>query len=846
MVYGPFDLSDATDARVTFRYWLDVEAGYDSLFYGASGDNADYNGYSMAGYDRTWYSATFSLNDYLGDDSVWFTFVFQSDYMVQYEGAYVDDVVIEKYASGGMPDLVVESSSCTPLTVTPGEPVTLVNTVRNIGSAATPNEFWVTWYISTDPTMSTSDSMWAWYRSPVLAPGAASGGSAGIAWPDEAPFNQPGTYYVAVMADDYLEVSESDESNNWGQVFEVTVGDIEPGEIRGSKWNDLNGDGNWDGTEPGLAGWQIYLDQNLDGQWDPNEPQQLTDPNGDYAFIGLEPGAYVVAEVPQDDWEQTFPGAGWTAPMAASAGRTTYGDAMSGEELSKIKVVIMDSPPTRPSGIGVQAAFAIPQAAVMLPEVPTSTWTYGCSATSAGMMFGYYDRTGYPHMYAGPTNGGIAPLADLGQGDDPGNPIPGSCYIIATQNGHDGRTARGHVDDYWDYYSYSGVDPWERNGWVEHLWELCTADFMGTNQWKWDIDPWPDGDGERDINVDGSTILVWNTDGSRLYDFVPPESWGMPQTALDHGMRLFAESRGYTVVENYTQLVDPPTSGGFTFADYMNEIDLGRPVMIQVEGHSMVGIGYEEASQTVYLHDTWDNGVHTMTWGDSYAGMAHQAVTVIRLAPAGTHTVVVDSGEIETGWNFGNHYAGAAAIVSWDIGVSHGQTDLCCAIPYDPNASGYPYVEAGTSGIQRLRVWFDQAMDVSATDPSLISIVGVRNGPQATPCSVTWDGDTCMVINLCAALPDQDMYTVTVAAEVTSAGGGPLGGDRDVCLAALVGDANGNLDVTSGDLLAIRAHINESLDCSNARYDINGNGSITSGDLLAARAKIGNDAPPCP
>ena len=32
----------------------------------------------------------------------------------------------------------------------------------------------------------------------------------------------------------------------------------------------------------------------------------------------------------------------------------------------------------------------------------------------------------------GPANGGVAPLADLGQGDDSDNPIAGACSIIAT------------------------------------------------------------------------------------------------------------------------------------------------------------------------------------------------------------------------------------------------------------------------------------------------------------------------------------------------------------------------------------------------------------------------------
>jgi hypothetical protein len=235
------------------------------------------------------------------------------------------------------------------------------------------------------------------------------------------------------------------------------------------------------------------------------------------------------------------------------------------------------------------------------------------------MIFGYYDRTGFANMYSGPCNGGVAPLTNLG----------GQCSIIATQNGFDGRATKGHVDDYWISYQSPGPDPWEGN-WTEHTWGGCTADYMGTNQWKWD---YIGGDGIKDFNTDGSTALFSYTSATKLYDYIPWASAGLPQTALCHGLRLFAESRGYTVVENYTQKIEELYAGGFSFGDYMTEINAGRPVMIQVEGHSMVGVGYDTVGNIVYLHDTWGDYVATMTWGGSYSGMAHKAVTVINVVP---------------------------------------------------------------------------------------------------------------------------------------------------------------------------------------------------------------------
>jgi len=246
--------------------------------------------------------------------------------------------------------------------------------------------------------------------------------------------------------------------------------------------------------------------------------------------------------------------------------------------------------------------------------VPTSNWHYGCSATSAGMMFAYYDRSGYDNMYVGA-------IPDF---------MSANHSIIATQD---------HVDDYWIGGGQGGPDPWEAGG-TEHDWATCTADFMGTNQWKWD---YLYDDGVIDFNQDGGTALFRRDDEQKVYDYIPPAYHGTPQTALCHGLRLFAESRGYGVLENFTQSVDCLVPGGFSFADYMGEIDGGNPVMLQVRGHSMVGVGYDETTDTVYLHDTWGNYVGSMTWeaGAEYADREFRAVTVIHLDAVPEPTTLV-------------------------------------------------------------------------------------------------------------------------------------------------------------------------------------------------------------
>lgn len=335
---------------------------------------------------------------------------------------------------------------------------------------------------------------------------------------------------------------------------------------------------------------------------------------------------------------------------------------------------LLNSPPTPPvdtSGSIVTESSGLAGTPVILSEVPTSTWTYGCTATAAGMMFGYYDRAGYPDMYTGPANGGLAPLNDLGQGNDPDNPIAGACSIIATQQGFDGRTTPGHVDDYWVSLLSEGPDPWEATG-IEHVWGDCTADFLGTSQWKWDFD----GDGVKDHNLDGATQIKSNVDGTPLFDYIPPAESGLPQTDGCHGLRLFAESRGYAVETNYTQQLDTVATGGFSFGDLMAEIDAGRPVLSGLRsedsGHSILIVGYNTTGNTIYIHDTWDNETHWMTWGGEYAEMTQTEVIVLHLevaptADAGGPYTIAEGDEIALSAKNSSDPTGSIVSYAWDL-----------------------------------------------------------------------------------------------------------------------------------------------------------------------------------
>lgn len=91
---------------------------------------------------------------------------------------------------------------------------------------------------------------------------------------------------------------------------------VEPGAVRGIKWNDLDGDGQRDDNEPGLAGVVIYADANHNRLLDEGELHTTTledDPNternelGTYLLGGLRPAVHIIREVIPDGYAPTFP-----------------------------------------------------------------------------------------------------------------------------------------------------------------------------------------------------------------------------------------------------------------------------------------------------------------------------------------------------------------------------------------------------------------------------------------------------------------------------------------------------------------------------------------------------------
>jgi len=74
------------------------------------------------------------------------------------------------------------------------------------------------------------------------------------------------------------------------------------GSLQGSKYHDLNGNGQRDFGEPMLPGWQINLHSS--GLL---VNSVTTDGAGYYSFTNLQPGVYTVSEVQKPSWTQTAP-----------------------------------------------------------------------------------------------------------------------------------------------------------------------------------------------------------------------------------------------------------------------------------------------------------------------------------------------------------------------------------------------------------------------------------------------------------------------------------------------------------------------------------------------------------
>lgn len=80
---------------------------------------------------------------------------------------------------------------------------------------------------------------------------------------------------------------------------EYNFGNLQKGDITVYKFNDLNGNGEWDEEEPFLQDWDINI-----SKLDTMSNTQVTDEDGKAVFR-LLPDSYILSETMQEGWEQT-------------------------------------------------------------------------------------------------------------------------------------------------------------------------------------------------------------------------------------------------------------------------------------------------------------------------------------------------------------------------------------------------------------------------------------------------------------------------------------------------------------------------------------------------------------
>lgn len=188
--------------------------------------------------------------------------------------------------------------------------------------------------------------------------------------------------------------------------------------------------------------------------------------------------------------------------------------------------------------------------------VPQYSWYHGCSPTSGGMLFGYWDSH---------ASGNWSNLVD---GDV-------STWNATAQNMV---ASPEHIADYW---GTPDPNPGNHN-------DNCIADFMHTSR---------SGEGLGD----GGTWSSNTPTGLRDYAL-----WDDPATAINESY-------------NCDSWLDDVSyySGTFGWDAYKNEIDAGNPMLLDLiewhggsdwYGHSVVGYGYQENMFDIRIYDgAWQN-----------------------------------------------------------------------------------------------------------------------------------------------------------------------------------------------------------------------------------------------
>lgn len=127
------------------------------------------------------------------------------------------------------------------------------------------------------------------------------------------------------------QVRYEDNYGNWSAFSTATTfstPSLNTAAIAGTVFTDANEDQVRDGGEAGLAGVTVYLDANNDGNLDNGEVSTVTDGVGNFSFVGLPAGNYVIRQVLPAGEIQTGPANDAGIPITLTAGQRSTGNTL--------------------------------------------------------------------------------------------------------------------------------------------------------------------------------------------------------------------------------------------------------------------------------------------------------------------------------------------------------------------------------------------------------------------------------------------------------------------------------------------------------------------------------------
>jgi len=134
-------------------------------------------------------------------------------------------------------------------------------------------------------------------------------------------FHDPCLAYTAVWMHSRSSISETSNMQDvvWPQPF-----DLRTCAAAGTKFVDLNANGQRDPGEPGIAGAKIFADYNNNGVHDSGEPFAISDEDGNYVVDDIRRSPYTLRETSLSGtnprhWRCSYPHPGVTSPPGATS-----------------------------------------------------------------------------------------------------------------------------------------------------------------------------------------------------------------------------------------------------------------------------------------------------------------------------------------------------------------------------------------------------------------------------------------------------------------------------------------------------------------------------------------------